>query len=93
MLLEPDRGGSPGGSIHTEGPEGVSAPQVATLDRAEVTISQVEWCAVLSVARDVRRVARVPPWVCNKRADGRHRGRFQETEERLLAQQHRRSRQ
>lgn len=77
----------------TERPDGMSGPQVATLDRAEVTVSQVKGRAELSVARDVGRVARIPPWVSGERADGCHRGRFQEIEERLLAQQHRRVRQ
>lgn len=56
----------------TEGPDGMSAPQIATLNRTEVAVPQVKRRTVLSVARYVRRVGRVPPRVPGERADGRH---------------------
>lgn len=51
----------------------MSAPQIITLNWTEVAVPQVEWCAILSVTRDIRRIARVPPWVPGKHTDRCHR--------------------
>lgn len=59
--------------VHTEGPDGMSAPQVATFNWTEVAVPQIKRCAVLSVARNIGRITRVPPWVPGERTDGRHR--------------------
>lgn len=72
---------------HTEGPDGVSAPQIGTFNRTEVAVPQIERCAVLSIARNIWCVTRVPPWVPGERTDRCHRWRFQEIEQRFLTQQ------
>lgn len=59
-------------STHTEGPEGMSAPQIVTFNWTEVAVPQIKRCAVLSVARNIGCVTRVPPWVPGERTDGRH---------------------
>lgn len=58
---------------HTEGPDGMSAPQIATFNWTEVAVPQIKRCAILSVARNIGRVTWVPPWVPGERTDGRHR--------------------
>lgn len=72
---------------HTEWPDGVSTPQIDTFNWTEIAVSQIERCAILSVARNIRRVARVPPWVPGERTNRCHWWRFQEIEERFLTQQ------
>ncbi|KAK0180421.1 hypothetical protein PV327_006064 [Microctonus hyperodae] len=49
----------------------MSAPQVITLNGAEVAVSQIKWGAPLSVAGNIWCIARIPPWVSGEGADGR----------------------
>lgn len=58
---------------HTEGPDGMSTPQVITFNWTEVAVPQKERCAVLSIARNIGRITWVPPWVPGECTDGRHR--------------------
>lgn len=73
QLAMEKKNGPEGHGAHTEGPDGMSAPQVVTFNRTEVAIPQIERCAVLSIARNIGCVTRVPPWVPGERTDGRHR--------------------
>lgn len=50
----------------------MSAPQVATLNRTEVAVPQKERGASLSIARNIRSIARIPPWVSGESTDRRH---------------------